>query len=103
MPILGPGEEVVLSEAGKYAGKDGVLSLTTRRLVFESRSGLLSKKSYTNVDVPIDGIVNVMVEGLLSKKLYVALKQGFTPPRCEFSVSDPAKWQQNILQAIRQR
>lgn len=107
MPVLEPGEQIILSGSASYEEKYGALTLTTRRLVFESQSGIISKKTYTNLDVPLNEIANVTTEGLLGKKLCVAFRHRHTgssslpiPLRCEFKVGNLMEWQQKISQAI---
>jgi hypothetical protein len=89
---LAPGEQIIISEPARYGNKAGVLTLTNKRVVFESQSGIVSKKTYTNVDFALTSVTGATVEGLASKKLLVSLQRGNYPPRYEFSVGDPVKW-----------
>jgi len=98
MPLLEPGEQVILGENAKYRGTSGYLCLTNRRLLFEHGSGLLTKRTYTPLDLPIHEIGNVTVEGTLAKKLIVTARSGQIMSRHEFSVRDPYSWQNQLMQ-----
>lgn len=98
MPMLEPGEKVILGENTKYRGTSGYLSLTNRRLIFEHESGLLTKRTYTSLDLLLQDIANVTVEGAFKKKLIISAKQGQIMSRHEFSVRDPYSWQNKLMQ-----
>lgn len=89
-----------MKEGGKYESKEGVLTLTTKRLIFESRSGIFSRGTFVNVDVSLANITNVTVEGRIAKKLCIQLRHGNYPPRYEFDLPNPEEWQQSLLRAL---
>jgi hypothetical protein len=98
LPLLEPGEQVVLGENAKYRGASGYFCLTNRRLIFETQSGMITKRTYTSLDMALHEIGNVTVEGALGKKLIVMAKSGQIMARHEFSVRDPYSWQNQISQ-----
>lgn len=103
MPILKPGEEVLAGENTKFYDTHGYLTLTNRRLIFEHKPRGLEQKPHTSVDMQLEGISDVMVEGI-RKKLVIISKPGSfgkdATGRLEFSVRDPYSWQ-NRLVALR--
>lgn len=96
--MLEPGEKVILGENTKYRGTSGYLSLTNRRLIFEHKSGLFTKRTYTSLNLPLQEIANVTVEGTFKKKLIISARQGQIVSRLEFSVRDPYSWQNKLMQ-----
>jgi len=100
MVVLRKEEDVVHSGPCNYSGKNGILTLTNKRLIFESKSGVFSKKTFTNLDVEIDGIENTRIEGFMGKKLFVTLKPGLTPRRYEFKSSNLEGWQELIMSTV---
>jgi hypothetical protein len=98
LPLLEPGEQTVLGENAKYRGTSGYLTLTNRRLIFETQSGVITKRTYTSLDLALHEIGNVTVEGALGKKLIVGAKSGQIMARHEFSVRDPYSWQNQLMQ-----
>lgn len=100
MPILKPGEEVLAGEHTKFYGTDGYLTLTNRRLIFEHKRRGLEAKPHTSVDMQLDGIYDVTVEGV-RKKLVIITKPGSfgkdVTGRLEFSVHDPFSWQGRLV------
>lgn len=100
MPIFKPGEEVLAGEHTKFYNTHGYLTLTNRRLIFEHEPRGLEKKPHTSVDMQLEGISDVMVEGL-SKKLVIIVKLGFfgrdVTGRLEFSVHDPSSWKSRLV------
>lgn len=100
MPILEPNEEVLTGENTKFYGTNGYLTLTNRRLIFEYKPGGMDKKPHTSVNMQLDGISDVMVEGL-RKKLVIMTKPGSfgkdVAGRLEFSVRDPYAWKGRLV------
>jgi hypothetical protein len=103
VPILKPGEEVLAGEHTKFYDTHGYLTLTNKRLIFEHKPHGLEKKPHTSVDMQLEGISDVMIEGV-RKKLVILAKPGSfgkdVTGRLEFSVRDPYSWQ-NRLVALR--
>ncbi|MEM2102290.1 MAG: zinc finger Ran-binding domain-containing protein [Candidatus Bathyarchaeia archaeon] len=102
MPILKPGEEILAGEHTKFYDTQGYLMLTSRRLIFEYKPRGLSKKMYTSIDMLLEGISNIFVEGVRKKKLVIIVKPGFygkdVVSRLEFSVRDPDSWQNRLTE-----
>lgn len=100
MTILGPNEEILAGENTKFYGTNGYLTLTNKRLIFEYTPGGRDKKPHTSVDMQLDGISDVMVEGF-HKKLVVIAKPGSfgkdVAGRLEFSVRDPHAWKGRLI------
>jgi hypothetical protein len=100
VPIFKPGEEVLAGEHTKFYNTHGYLTLTNRRLIFEHEPRGLEKKPHTSVDMQLEGISDVTVEGL-SKKLVIIVKPGFfgrdVTGRLEFSVHDPFSWKSRLV------
>lgn len=99
MPVLEPGEEVIMGENTKYFGREGYLTLTNRRLIFDQTRGLITKRTYTSVELPLDAISDVTVEGIF-KKLIIRVRPGYVggiTSRLEFAVRDPFSWQNRLL------
>jgi len=99
MPIHEPGEEIIMGEHVKFGGKSGYLSLTNRRLIFEHKTGLVTKRTHT-FEIPLEAITNATVEGAIFKKLVLVVKAGYISQitsRFEFSVRDPYSWQNKLV------
>ena len=101
MPILKPGEEVLAGENTKFYTTQGYLTLTNRRLVFEYKPHRFEGRSYTSVDMELEGISDVFVEGGVRKKLVIIARTGSfgkdVSGRLEFSVRDPYSWQKRLI------
>ena len=102
MPILKPGEEVLAGENTKFYNTHGYLSLTNKRLIFEYKPHRFEERSYTSVDMGLEGISDVFVEGAVRKKLIVIARTGSfgkdVSGRLEFSVRDPYSWQRRLIE-----
>ena len=102
MPILKPGEEVLAGENTKFYNTHGYLSLTNKRLIFEYKPHRFEERSYTSVDMELEGISDVFVEGVVRKKLVVIARTGSfgkdVSGRLEFSVRDPYSWQRRLIE-----
>lgn len=106
MPFFSPEENTILVEHTKHKGVLGDFYLTNKRLVFERFSGLIVRKAYVTLDLPLEAVQAVKVEGLVMKHLTVYSKKGFVgsfPAVLEFSVSDPNVWSEKILGAVEER
>ena len=101
MPILRPGEEVLAGEHTKFYNTRGYLTLTNRRLIFEYKPRGLERKSYTSVDISLEGISDVTVEGIRKKLIIIAKSGSFGKDitgRLEFSVREPYSWQNRLVE-----
>jgi hypothetical protein len=106
VPVLEHDEKTIATEDANHKGASGKLTLTNKRLVFEHASGILSKRNYTTLNLPLDGIENFSVEGAFMKKLAVYAKKGYVgsfPMRLEFSVREPNQWQYLVSSALNAR
>lgn len=106
MPVLEHDEKIIQVETARHKDTFGNLFLTNKRLIFEHASGLFSKRVYVTLDLPLEGISNVSVEGTFQKKLVVHAKKGFVssfPIHLEFIVKDPLQWQNNIMSSFKAR
>ena len=103
MPILKPGEEVLAGENTKFYTTKGYLTLTNKRLIFEHKTSGFDKKLHTSLDMQLEGISDVMVEGM-RKRLIIITKPGSygkdVTGRLEFAVHDAHSWQNRLI-AIR--
>jgi len=102
VPVLKPDEEVLAGENTKFYDTEGYLTLTNRRLIFDYKPRGLGKKRYTSVDIPLEGVADVFVEGVRKKHLVVITKPGSfgkdVAGRLEFSVRDPYLWQKRLVE-----
>jgi len=102
MPILKPGEEILAGEHTKFYDTQGYLTLTNQRLIFEYKPRGLGKKTYTSVDLALEGITDTFVEGGLRKKLVIITKPGSygkdVTGRLVFSVHEPSSWQNRLVE-----
>lgn len=77
MPIFSPDETTILVENTRHKGASGSLFLTNKRLIFEHFSGIISRKAYITLDLSLEAVQSVAVEGLAIKHLTVYAKRGF--------------------------
>jgi len=106
MPLLEHDEKTILVETARHKDTFGNLFLTNKRLIFEHVSGLFSKRVYVTLDLPLEGISDVSVEGTFKKKVVVHAKKGFVssfPIHLEFIVNDPLQWQSKIMSSFKAR
>lgn len=106
MPILSPDEKTILVEKAKHKGATGKLFLTDKRIIFEHTSGIISKRAYVTLDLPLEGVHNITVEGLAIKHLTVYAKKDFIgtfPTKLDFSVAGPNLWHEKMTFALRTR
>jgi hypothetical protein len=106
LPALDPDEKTIAVETGRHNDVFGNLFLTNKRLIFEHASGIFSKRVYVTLDLPLEGLEHVSVEGRFTKRLAVYAKKGFVssfPVRLDFFVEDPQQWQNRIAVASRTR
>jgi hypothetical protein len=106
MPILSPDEKTILVENAKHNGIAGKLYLTDKRIIFEHNSGIISKRAYVTLDLSLEGVHNISVEGIAIKHLTVYAKKGFIgsyPAKLDFSVDHPIFWHEKVMFAIETR
>jgi len=60
-------EKTVLTDAANHKGKNGHLTLTDHRLLFEHVAGFFTKQTYSTLDLPLERILNVYVTGTFKK------------------------------------
>lgn len=99
MPILEPDEEVLTGENTKFYNTKGYLTLTNRRIIFEYTPGR-NKKPRASVNMQLEGISDVMVEGFRKKLVIIAKPGSFGKDvmgRLEFSVRDPCAWEGRLI------
>jgi ribosomal protein S27AE len=99
LPNLEHGEHAVLVETCRHKDVFGNLFLTNKRIIFEHQSGIFTKRVYVTLDLPLEGVSSIAIEGMLIKKLVVYAKKGFVsdfPVRLDFSVKEPEQWQGRI-------
>jgi ribosomal protein S27AE len=103
LPNLEHDEHTVLVETCRHKDVFGNLFLTNKRIIFEHQSGIFTKRVYVTLDLPLEAVSSISVEGILSKKLVVYAKKGFVsdfPVRLDFSVKEPEQWQGRIRAAV---
>jgi DNA-directed RNA polymerase subunit RPC12/RpoP len=102
VPNLEHDERTVFVETCRHKDVFGNLFLTNKRLIFEHESGIFTKRVYVTLDLSLEGVSSVSIEGRLGKKLVVNAKKGFVsnfPVRLDFTVKDPVQWQSRIENA----
>ena len=92
------GEKRILQEdCAEDKLKNGILTLTNQRLIFEKTEGrmvVLSKKiGEVMLEVPLDKISSVKAEGLLLKKVTIVVDQ----KQYKFGVFNNSEWVKSIL------
>ena len=91
------GEKRILQEdCAEDKLKNGILTLTNQRLIFEKTEGrmvVLSKKiGEVVLDVPLDKISSVKAEGILLKKVTIVVDQ----MQYKFGVFNNSEWVKSI-------
>jgi hypothetical protein len=91
------GEKRILQEdCAEDKLKNGILTLTNQRLIFEKTEGrmvVLSKKiGEVVLDVPLDKISSVKAEGILLKKVTIVVDQ----KQYKFGVFNNSEWVKSI-------
>ena len=91
------GEKRILQEdCAEDKLKNGILTLTNQRLIFEKTEGrmvALSKKiGEVVLDVPLDKISSVKAEGILLKKVTIVVDQ----KQYKFGVFNNSEWVKSI-------
>ncbi len=91
------GEKRILQEdCAEDKLKNGILTLTNQRLIFEKTEGrmvVLSKKiGGVVLDVPLDKISSVKAEGILLKKVTIVVDQ----KQYKFGVFNNSEWVKSI-------
>jgi ribosomal protein S27AE len=106
VPNLEHDECRVLVETCRHKNVFGNLYLTNKRMIFEHESGIFTKSVYVTLDLPLEAISNVCIEGRFKKILIVCAKRGFIsdfPARLDFSVNVPETWQAKIKETSEAR
>ena len=99
MPVFQPNETCIFSTEATHRGTKGSLYLTSHRIIFEYEKGLISKKTYTALNIPLNTITNLNVEGILAKKLVVSVQRGaigYGLSRIELSIPNAEYWASKI-------
>ena len=105
MPLLGPGEVIILTEQTvSGSGRDGVLTLTSWRVIFEgeAKQGLVTqiirgKKLVTLVDLRLDQLSNVHRDKPLLGR--ASLRIDSLGHSYSFRVQDADAWASAIMRA----
>jgi hypothetical protein len=92
--ILGNDESVVYKNDVKCDGTLGTIILTNKRLLFDFKKGLFSKRTYFSNDIVLKDIRAVTIEGFIKKKLYIITNN--RAGRMEIEVDDPEYLQYKI-------
>jgi ribosomal protein S27AE len=106
VPVLQGGEATILVETARHGNTFGNLFLTNKRLIFEHASGLFSKRVYVTLDLPLEGVSNISIEGTIQKKLVVYAKKDFIssfPIHLEFLVKNPSEWKDKVTASVKAR
>lgn len=98
LPTLGFKESVIRREQSKYGGARGALYLTNKRLIFEHEAGIITKRIYVSLDIPLQEITALNIEGRFKPKLVVLAKDRVG--RIEIEVQNPTKWVNKIWEAL---
>jgi ribosomal protein S27AE len=99
-------ENEVSRVSARLRGTIGILILTNRRVLFEHASGLVSRRAFTVLDLPLLAVKDVKTErGLAKTKLVlVAQGEGYSGlPRIEIEVGSADKWRSMISSQIASR
>ncbi|MCI4336993.1 MAG: hypothetical protein L3K17_07375 [Thermoplasmata archaeon] len=88
MPRTEPDEHSQLQVAGQMDGRPGVLTITSKRIVFSEMRGVVSKRERTHFSTPVPGIVSAHADGrALVLERRVAPHGG--PLRVRIELDDP--------------
>jgi len=101
--ILSPSEKILMSGSARIEqpleGK-GEAYLTDKRLIVIHKSGLIRKKETPLLDIRINQISYVKVEGLLSKVLVLGVTQGGKIITYKLKVPNPESWMSTIYNLL---
>lgn len=94
------GEKMILQEdCAEDNMKNGILTLTNQRLIFEKTEGnmaTLSKKpGKVLLDIPLKDILNAKKEGRIIKKIVIKTSEIY-----KFGVYDTNRWEKTILKEL---
>ena len=104
MSYSGTDETLVAQFSGRLRGTDGVLVVSNRRVTFAHKAGVISKKNYTVLDLPLEVVQDVSVERKLVRRQVVILArgQGYTGlPRVEVEVEPADQVAATIMRQVR--
>lgn len=97
--IFTPDEKLILSAKCSIEqpieGK-GEAYLTNKRLLVVQKTGLIKKQETPLVDIRIDQISYVKVEGLISKVLVIGVPHGGSVITYKIKISNPKLWASEI-------
>ncbi|WP_455279611.1 GRAM domain-containing protein [[Eubacterium] cellulosolvens] len=103
MVIFKQGEKLLLQDsAHAEGGRKGTLYLTNTRIIFETTTGMISKKTEIALILPLSTVEDVKVEGLIGKKLAIQRsdeRRGVID-KYKFSVSNVQGWETSIRRAV---
>ena len=96
-----PGEKRILDEdCAEDNLKNGILMLTTQRIIFQRTQGTLltlsKKTTEAALDIPLDKITSVKTEGFIATKLIIITKGSVY----KFGVYSNRKWAKAIQEQI---
>ena len=97
--IFSPDEKIILGARGTMEqpiNGSGELYLTTKRLILIHKSGFIRKRETPLVDIRLDQISYVKVEGLLRKTLVIGVPHGGSIIAYKIRVPNPESWQAEI-------
>ncbi len=103
MVILKGGERLLLQDSASLEGGGrGTLYLTNARIVFETTTGLISKKTDVALIMPLNTVENVGIEGLIGKKLVLQGSDERTGAisKYRFGVPNPQGWATSVKSAV---
>lgn len=101
-----PDETEVLCAPAKIRDTHGILTLTSRRLLFTHTLGVISKKGFTILDIPLSTMKDVWVDHSFTRSRVVLVAQGEGDPgkpRIEIEVHLPDMWRSKIEAQISKR
>jgi DNA-directed RNA polymerase subunit RPC12/RpoP len=99
-------EREVSRAAAKLRGTHGAIVLTSHRVLFQHISGLMTKRTFTVLDVPLPAVREVKRERGFPKAKLVLIAQGegySGLPRIEIEVDSAERWVSMISSQISSR
>ena len=99
MPVTRPGEQTHFQCEARLRGTVGVLTITNQRIVVTRVSGLVSKREFMMLDLPLLAVQETSVEKRLRRGVIAIHAQGegySGPPRVEIDVEQPAETERLI-------
>ena len=99
-------ESEVSRASARLRGTNGTFILTNRRVLFEHSSGLVSRRAFTVLDLPLLAVKDVRIERVFPKTKLVLIAQGegySGVPRIEVEVNSADRWASMISSQISSR